>query len=358
MKTLLDFKSYPLWIDIMVFALSAGAVWFAGTRVSRYADTISRQTGIGQAMIGLVLLGGITSLPEIAVTASSALAGNAALAVNNLLGGMAMQVTILAVADATASREALTSVVADPVVLVQGALDILLLALVVSVITVGEISFLGIGAGAWAILAFSLASFWIVVTSQGRHRWHTDETDGHRRDTGNRQEPQAGRWMGLNDRESSLGRTTVKTIAAGATILVAGFLLSRTGEAIATKTGLGSSFVGAVFLAISTSLPEASSVLSAVQLRRYDMAVSEVFGANLFHVGLVSVVDAVYAGGPVLNEVGRFSAVAALLGIIVTTLYIAGLVERRDRTILGMGVDSLAVLGAYLGGLILLYQLR
>ena len=189
----LEFKSYPLWIDIMVFALSAGAVWFAGTRVSRYADTISRQTGIGQAMIGLVLLGGMTSLPEIAVTASSALAGNAALAVNNLLGGMAMQVAILAVAVATASREALTSVVADPVVLVQGALDILLLALVVSVITVGEISLLGIGAGAWAILAFSLVSFWIIVTSQGRHRWHTDETDGHRRDTGNRQEPQAGR---------------------------------------------------------------------------------------------------------------------------------------------------------------------
>jgi cation:H+ antiporter len=354
----LDFKSYPLWIDIMVFALSAGAVWFAGTRVSRYADTISRQTGIGQAMIGLVLLGGITSLPEIAVTVSSALAGNAALAVNNLLGGVAMQVAILAVADAMASREALTSVIADPVVLMQGALDILLLALVASVISVGEIPLLGAGAGTLSILVLSLAAFWIVVTSQGRHRWHTDETDGHRRDTGNRQEPQAGRWMSRNDRESSLGHTTVKTIAAGATILVAGFLLSRTGEAIAVKTGLGSSFVGAVFLAISTSLPEASSVLSAVQLRRYDMAVSEVFGANLFHVGLVSVVDAVYAGEPVLNEVGRFSAVAALLGIIVTTLYIAGLVERRDRTILGMGVDSLAVLGAYLGGLILLYQLR
>ena len=72
----------------------------------------------------------------------------------------------------------------------------------------------------------------------------------------------------------------------------------------------------------------------------------------------MSVVDAVYAGGPVLNEVGRFSVVAALLGIIVTTLYIAGLVERRDRTILRMGVDSLFVLVAYLGGLIPLYQLR
>ncbi len=354
----LDFNSYPLWIGIAVFAVAAGVVWIAGTRVSRYADIISRQSGIGQAMIGLVLLGGITSLPEIAVTVTSSLAGNAGLAVNNLLGGVAMQVTILAVADATMSREALTSVVADAVVLVQGALDILLLALVASVILVGEMSLLGAGAGTWSILVLSLASFWIVTTSQGRHRWHADETDRHRRDSENRQETQVGQRTGHNDRQSSLGHTAAKTVAAATAILVAGFLLSRTGEAIATKTGLGSGFVGAVFLAISTSLPEVSSVLSAVRLRRYDMAVSEVFGANLFHIGLVFVVDGVYAGGPVLNEVGRFSAIAALLGIVVTTLYIGGLVERRDRTILGMGVDSLVVLGAYLGGLILLYQLR
>jgi len=37
---------------------------------------------------------------------------------------------------------------------------------------------------------------------------------------------------------------------------------------------------------------------------------------------------------------------------------ITGLVERRDRTILRMGVDSLAVITLYLGRIILLYQLR
>jgi cation:H+ antiporter len=44
--------------------------------------------------------------------------------------------------------------------------------------------------------------------------------------------------------------------------------------------------------------------------------------------------------------------------VVVTTLYVTGLIERRNRTILRMGVDSLAVLVAYLGGLILFYQLR
>jgi cation:H+ antiporter len=56
--------------------------------------------------------------------------------------------------------------------------------------------------------------------------------------------------------------------------------------------------------------------------------------------------------------VGVFSSVAALLGIAVTTLFLIGLAERRDRTILRMGIDSAAVLLVYFGGLVILYGLR
>lgn len=73
---------------------------------------------------------------------------------------------------------------------------------------------------------------------------------------------------------------------------------------------------------------------------------------------LIFFVDAVYSGGPVLNEVGTFSLFAALLGIVVTTVYLAGLIERKDRTILRMGIDSLVVIAAYAGGLVVLYTLR
>jgi cation:H+ antiporter len=88
------------------------------------------------------------------------------------------------------------------------------------------------------------------------------------------------------------------------------------------------------------------------------MAMTDILGTNLFDVALISVVDAVYAGPPVLNEVGRFSVVAALLGAAATTVYLGGLIERRDRTVLRMGIDSLAVLVIYFGGILLLYRLR
>ena len=68
--------------------------------------------------------------------------------------------------------------------------------------------------------------------------------------------------------------------------------------------------------------------------------------------------DLFYLQGPVLNEVGTFSIVAGLLGIVVTGLYVVGLVERRDPTIFGVGVDSIAVVANYFGGIGLLFMLR
>jgi cation:H+ antiporter len=68
--------------------------------------------------------------------------------------------------------------------------------------------------------------------------------------------------------------------------------------------------------------------------------------------------DVAYPGGPVLNEAGRFSLFAMLLGMAMTTIYLAGFIERRNRAILRMGVDSLLVLCLYVGGLIILFHLR
>ncbi|HYE35796.1 sodium:calcium antiporter [Methylocaldum sp.] len=348
----LDFKAAPLWVGIAVFAVSAGVVWVSGTRLSGHADTIAERTGIGHAFTGLVLLGVVTSLPEAAVTVVASAAGNLELAVNNLLGGIAFGFAILAVADAAIGRDALTSVVPDPVVMLQGSLSILLLALIAAGITVGDIALFGVGGWCWSVLVLYLLAVWMTHRSQGRFQWHPKGMDGLQ--SGHRT-PKADNGKST---DTPLAGVAARTVAAGLAILIAGFFLSESGDAIATKTALGSSFVGVLLVAIATSLPEVSTVLAAVRLHRYEMAVSDIFGTNLFSVALVFLADAIHRGGPALNEVGRFAAVATLLGIVVTTLYIAGLVERRDRTIFRMGYDSLAVLATYLGGVFLLYRLR
>lgn len=342
-----DFASMSIWVNVALFVASAAAVWWAGTRLSRYADAIAGRTGIGQAVIGVILLGGITSLPEIAVTGTAAVGGNASLAVNNLLGGFTAQVTVLALADAVMRRRALTTVVPDPLVLLQGALGIVLVSVTVVGIMVGDVALLGAGAWTWGILAIFLYAIRMVARSSGHPAWQVvgeppSEEIGEER-------PEV---------EHSNRALYAWTAGVALVIFVMGWLLASTGEALAEQTGLGDSFFGAVFVAISTSLPEISTVLAAVRLGRYVLAASDIFGTNLFDVAIVVLVDLLYPGGPVLAEVGSFSVVAGLLGILVTAIYLVGLVERRDPAVGGVGLDTIMVAVVYLGGVGLLYTLR
>jgi cation:H+ antiporter len=89
------FSDLPLGGNIAVFLFSSVIVWCAGRYVTRCADRLQARTGIGEALIGMLLLGFISALPELAVSVSASWAGNAQLAVNNLLGGMALNVAIL-----------------------------------------------------------------------------------------------------------------------------------------------------------------------------------------------------------------------------------------------------------------------
>lgn len=347
-----DFSSTSLGLNALVFAASAAAVWIAGTKVAHYADDLAVATGIGHATVGLVLLAGITSLPEVAVALSSAAAGAPTLSVNNLLGGVAMQIAILAVADAIIGKQALTVIAGTPLLLLQGTATVMLLLVFVAGVAVGDRPVLGAGVWSWGLLVLYLLAIWTIANAQGSRVWLVHGPQEQTEQAGSRESsppPAVG---------GRLKPLLLKLAAGAAAILVAGFVLSRAGDAIAAQTGLGRNFVGAVFLALSTSLPEISAVLAAVKLRRYEMAISDIFGTGLFNVALVFMVDAVYGGRPVLNEVGPFSLFAAVTAAVLVCIYLVGLIERHDRTIARMGVDSLAVLLVYGGSLAILFHLR
>lgn len=88
------------------------------------------------------------------------------------------------------------------------------------------------------------------------------------------------------------------------------------------------------------------------------MAVSNNFGTNLLETALLAVADLAYPGGPIPAEAGVFAVVAAALGVLLTCVYLVGLVARRDRTFLGLGPNPHAAVVIYLGGLMLLFALR
>jgi cation:H+ antiporter len=60
----------------------------------------------------------------------------------------------------------------------------------------------------------------------------------------------------------------------------------------------------------------------------------------------------------VLNHVSAFATFGAMLGAMLTLIYIAGLAERRNRAFVGLGFDSWAVIGVYAAGVAILFTLR
>jgi cation:H+ antiporter len=112
-----------------------------------------------------------------------------------------------------------------------------------------------------------------------------------------------------------------------------------------------------VLIGFATSLPELSTIVAALRLRRYEMAIGDIFGTNLFNIALIFLADVAYRGEPVLVHAGPFEAVASLLGLVLTGIFLLGLLERRDRTVLRMGDDSLSAIVVFAGGFALLYRL-
>ncbi|MBU8536583.1 hypothetical protein J3S20_01960 [Roseomonas tokyonensis] len=90
-------------------------------------------------------------------------------------------------------------------------------------------------------------------------------------------------------------------------------------------------------LTIATSLPEVSTVTAAMRLRCYEVAIGDIFGTNLFNAAMVFVIDLTASDAPVLGRVGAFTVVGALLDLVITTIFLVGVIERRDRTVLRVG---------------------
>ena len=132
--------------------------------------------------------------------------------------------------------------------------------------------------------------------------------------------------------------------------LIAGVLLEQTGNALATDWGLSGGLCGATILAAATALPEISTGITAVRLRRYTLVFGDMFGGNAFQLTLFVVADLV-AGQAVLPAESGPNAWIGVTGLIMTAVFVAGIILRPARRHAGLGPDSWVVLLVYLLGL-------
>jgi len=141
-------------------------------------------------------------------------------------------------------------------------------------------------------------------------------------------------------------------------VITAAVFLPKIGERIAEVTGLGQTFVGNIFIAISTSLPEVVVSMSAVKMEALDLAIGNLFGSNIFNILILAIDDIFFIKGPLLSFAGQTHIIPAISAVIMMAIAIIGLTYRAEKKRLFLAWDSICIMSVYVINIILLFLLR
>jgi cation:H+ antiporter len=322
-----------IWLE---FIVSAALIVLAATQLAKYADALAVHTKMGGMFIGLILLAGVTSLPELLTTISSVRQGAPNLAAGGLLGSNMINMVLLAVLDLAHHNERILRKAALKHAL-TGSLSVFIIALVVFFI-VARLNFgIGwVGMDSLTVLAVYVLAIRLIRKNSSPSAPSTEE------------ESIEG-LPGLT--HSIIGFS----LAAGSLVFITPWMVS-TSVRIADITGLGTTFIGTSLVALVTSLPELVTTLAAVRMGADDMAIGNLFGSNMFNMFAIGFTDLVFTQGFFLSSIDSSFLLVGMLGLLMTGMGLIGNLARLERRIWFVELDAMALLVIYIFGMWLLFQ--
>ncbi|RJX23343.1 MAG: sodium:calcium antiporter [Dethiobacter sp.] len=339
-------------MSMVWFQFLAGAllVIIAGTRLTRSADVLGRALGLGTGWAGVLLLPLATSLPELVTSMQAAIIQAPDLAAGNLFGSNLFNITIIALVDLMQGKGSIFLRVKKGHIL-AASLGILLM----SISGIGILLPFPFLWGSWIgldtiLLMGGYLAAARLLTSYEKRNSSLKHSSAHIE----------GRTV---EKDSYLAltpprRALVHFVAASAVILFAGVALTNASDIIALETGLGRTFVGSIMLAVATSLPEVVTTTTAARLGRLDMAIGNIFGANVYNMFILAIIDIFYLPGPLLQAISSVHLLTIVMAIILTSMAITGLVYRSRRSIGWLSFDSIFIVIGYLIAVAVLFYTR
>lgn len=331
---------------IIIFVAAAAAIWVAGTRITYATDYIAQHFSLGEAFGGLVLLAIVTNLPEIAITVVAAYQNNMDMAISNILGGIAIQTVVLVLIDifGVGKLGPLSFKSTSFILLLEGVSLIFILTLVlIGKQFSSQLIFFRTTPFEWLIVGVWLGSIYMISKQTASPNPHPRKTM-YAHEVGSENDKPAN----TRQKKSFLSvkpALVVFTVCAIIT-LVAGWALEETGQLLSDRFHIGGVLFGATFLALATALPEISTGIASAKIKDYQMAVSDIFGGNAF-LPVLFIVASIISGNAILPSLKPSDIYLTCIGILLTGIYMVGMIIRPRKQFLYMGVDSIVVLIVY-----------
>jgi len=324
-----------LILNISAFGVAALVIVVAGSQLARRADKLADQTGLGEALFGVLLLAGVTSLPDFAATLSAAIDARPNLAMSNVMGSMAVNLVFLGVADVVYRKANLEHAAASPVNLILAGMLIVLLTLPLLAIITPTVTLWNLHPITPIIVIAYLFGLHLIRRTQARPMWFPRLTIQTVADKPSKQHHGSSStlWLGF------IGMAVVTGMA--------GWVLMEAAKGIADQTGMSETLVGGLLTAMATSTPELVTTIVAIRIGALTLAVSNILGTNCFNMLVVAAADAGYANGSIYNDMAPVQMIWGLVSILMTAILLLGLLCRETYGIGRIGFESALLLSVY-----------
>lgn len=332
---------------IVAFIGLAAVIAVAGTYLTKISDRLADVTGLGEALVGGVLLGGVTSLSGIVTSVTAALEDHPDLAFSNAIGGIAAQTVFLAVADIVYRRANLEHASASLTSLMQGVLLILMLGFVIFVMAAPSLTVVSIHPASLVLLLIYIFGTRLISKAQQHPMWEPSDTSETVEDNPDEE----------NVKRYNLAPLLAQFIGLAVVVGFAGYFIAQTAIIISEQSGVSESFLGAVGTSIATSLPELVVSVSAVRQGALTLAVSNIIGGNTFDVLFLAFADGAYRNGSLYHQGDSEHTFIIALTILLSGVLLLGLLHRQKYGLGKVGWESLTMIGLFIGGYIILYFL-
>ncbi|MCP4590441.1 MAG: hypothetical protein GY842_06845 [bacterium] len=340
------------WALLLEIVFAGAIVVAAGARLTRLADRLAADLKLGSALVGMLLLATVTSLPEVVAGCTAVWIHNTGMAFAAIYGSCSFNIMIIVLVNAIIGGGSVLSGAHATHRLTSALSTVLISTSLIALLLVEKFSGNASMARAveWGCVTIILLTYAGGLFLVQRF---DSPSNGSAEEASARVMPPAGVFVAI---------AVLSVILVGAAWWLAqvGDVLSDHPIDLIGGRKLGATFVGAAFLAVATSLPEIVTSYSAVKLGNINLALGNIFGSNMFNIFVVPFLKivSVARGDDLLMHGADFdlppAAIAGLLPLVLTGIAMAGLTYSTRRRFFRFGIDSVLIAVVYALGMFLL----
>ena len=275
-------------------------VYSANVLVESSSD-LALYWGVSLAVVGAIVVGFGTSLPELAVSLASAVRDDIDLATGNVLGSMVANLSLVLGGAVLISRSPIST----------GSRSLYLPLSLLS--TIGFIYFIRGGVSRWeggVMLLLLLLSLSLM------YKWGADDEAGLLSSVKEGDDPTIEKY--------NLSKELLKLIASLVGVVVASYAVTEGAIDLADRWGVKSGFIGISLIAVGTSLPELVASTVAAKKGKHALIIGTVLGSNVFNgFGIGGFIGVIAPGESKDGSiVGAFSTTLTLSAIALSAVFI------------------------------------